>query len=134
LQRKKRCFSTEEIAAAQAINSINYQSIKENREYAGFIVRNPDGSYSYTDPAPLGESGGQLRKAPGTVALYHTHGAPTPGAEKFSYKDIFAATEIVKGNSYLGTPRGVIKKFDWKTWEITNLPYPKPKEGECPCQ
>ncbi|MFZ1976638.1 MAG: DUF4329 domain-containing protein [Bacteroidota bacterium] len=131
---KKKCYSSEQLAGAQAVNAINYQSIQEDREYAGFIIQNENGTYSYTTPIPLGEAGGNLQKPYGTVALYHTHGANTPGMnnENFSGADKIAAAEL-PGNSYLGTPQGVIKKFDPNTWITKNLQYPAENEGEVPC-
>jgi RHS repeat-associated protein len=132
---KKRCYSNEEIAGAQAINAINYQSIKEGREYGGFIIKNKNGTYSYTEPIQLSESGGAIRRPINAVAIYHTHGRRTVGwnNENFSGSDIYVSVEVIKGNSYLGTPKGIIKMFNPKTWEVRNLPYPKKKEGEVPC-
>jgi uncharacterized protein RhaS with RHS repeats len=131
---KKKCYSSEQLAGAQAVNAINYQSIQEGREYAGFIIQNENGTYSYTTPIPLGEVGGNLQKPQGTVALYHTHGANTPGInnENFSGADKIAASDL-PGNSYLGTPQGVIKKFNPNTWTTKNLQYPTEDEGEVHC-
>ncbi|MFX6010968.1 DUF4329 domain-containing protein, partial [Acinetobacter baumannii] len=37
-------------AATQAITDVGQRSVNENREYAGWIVRQSSDSYSYTDP------------------------------------------------------------------------------------
>jgi len=80
---------------------------------------------------PLGDLGGYLEMPKNAVATYHTHGGNTPGMnnENFSGQDIYiyiyAAEVIYKGNAYLGTPSGVIKKYNPKTGKTINLPYPK---------
>ena len=133
--KKKKCYSNEKIAGAQAINEINYKSIKDKHEWGGFIIGNPDGTYSITEPVRLGETGGEMQKPTDAVASYHTHGNYKEGVknEEFSGRDQISSILIVKGNGYLGTPKGVIKMFNPNTWETKNLPYPKKGEGEVPC-
>jgi len=69
-------------AAAAATNDVNATSIAVDREFAGRLYQNPDGSYSYT-PANIGES---HSSDPGPMPLgfpyagrWHTHGDESPG-------------------------------------------------------
>ena len=112
-------YNSEYDAAKAAVSEVNPVSIASNREYAGVIYKNADGTYSYT-PAVKGE--GHDVDLPLVcpsdtilVAFYHTHGAETPeyDEEHFSNEDKVVA--IVKEiNAYLGTPSGYLKYFDWK--------------------
>ena len=72
-------FNSEREAAENALNSIIDKSIAEDTEYAGWIVANEDGSFSYTSPI----KGTVDSSHPGAIAneikiaAYHTHGAYT---------------------------------------------------------
>lgn len=46
------CYATADIAGINALQDINGTSIKENREYAGWVYRTSAGWYSYTAPRP----------------------------------------------------------------------------------
>ncbi|MEM7211468.1 MAG: DUF4329 domain-containing protein [Pseudomonadota bacterium] len=82
-------YSTAEEAAIAALNLINPLSIKNNREYAGLIYRQPDGRYNYTQPRTQPGAWHQsnasldgIKIPAGTVEVgnYHTHGDYTmPG-------------------------------------------------------
>ncbi|MDL5367279.1 DUF4329 domain-containing protein [Xanthomonas sp. NCPPB 2654] len=137
------CYPTKDKAGANAINDINYTSIREGAEYAGRIYRNPNGTFSYTSPSRgsmAGSSPGPV--GPNSVGDYHTHGANDPGYdnENFSNPDITGITAdnaaAQNGNiGYLGTPAGKIKKYDPNTGNTTVLPYPKPNNGDaCTCR
>lgn len=132
------CYPTKDIAGANAINDINWQSIKEKREYAGQVYSNANGTFSYTAPIPgtyKGSSPGP--KVPNGVGDYHTHGSPDPKFRDEVFgplKDIPFLQSRGPNTGYLGTPSGVIKKFDPATGATTNLPYPSPKNGDaCGC-
>lgn len=61
------------------MKSINRKSISENKEYAGQIYKNPDGTYGYTDPVQGTGDESHPSSSPtpsGTdvVGNYHTHG------------------------------------------------------------
>ncbi|RIX39766.1 MAG: DUF4329 domain-containing protein, partial [Rhodocyclales bacterium GT-UBC] len=122
-------YKTPDEAGACAINDINWQSIKVNLEYVGYVCRLPNGQYTYDTPTALGPSGGTIPAptcAGVVVGLYHTHAAYSPlyMNEVFSPVDL----SLLTGNNwdgFLGTPRGVIKKFTCGTQGIKNLPYPK---------
>ncbi|MBD8528318.1 RHS repeat-associated core domain-containing protein, partial [Pseudomarimonas arenosa] len=136
------CYPDQDVAAANAINDINYQSIKQNSEYAGRIYSNPNGTFSYTAPARGTVSSSNPGPiTPRTVGDYHTHGGPDPrfNSEVFSPSDISGISSDATGISgyagYVGTPRGVIKKFDPATGKVKNLPYPAAKNGDaCSCK
>lgn len=134
------CYPTQNLAGANAVNDINWQSIQSNTEYAGQVYRNADGTYSYTAAIPgtaTASSPGPLM--PNTVGVYHTHGANVPGyfGENFSPTDIsYAITNglFIPGfASYLGTPNGVIAAFAPQIPSIWNLPYPPSDGGTVPC-
>jgi RHS repeat-associated protein len=102
----------------QAIRDINPKSIREDREYAGFIYKNRDGSYSYTAPVPLmGTDGGAaLDTNPNRAAAdYHTHGnCPkwNPG-EYANFSPTDKQDNTTNGwPGFLGTPQGKIKRYD----------------------
>jgi hypothetical protein len=107
-------YPSADAAAIQAIRDINPTSIKEAVEYAGRIYRNPDDTYSYTEP----RRGSRKRSHPGSCPAgtspagdYHTHG------ELEHYYDEDFSDDDMKGNDkcglpgYLGTPTGKIKKY-----------------------
>lgn len=107
-------YPTNDEAAIDAINDINTTSIANNREYAGWIYKNPDGtySYSYANPGTMdGSIPGPL--PPGPIAgEYHTHGKYDPNYdnENFSPGDKRAADSLGQPG-YLGTPNNAIKKY-----------------------
>lgn len=107
-------YKTLDEAGRNAVTDINRTSIKEGREYGGWIYRNTDGTYSYVAPSKGGKDGLILPKKPaGVCADYHTHGANDPGYdnENFSPTDK-ASNDRLPGPGYLGTPGGRIKKYD----------------------
>lgn len=114
------CYSSIDDAAISAINDILPESIKLDREYAGRINRNANGTYSYTAPDMGGISWSRSgRRGPENAGDYHTHGADNPkyDSEQFSPQDIHRTTvdylRSRRGNiGYLGTPSGKILKFN----------------------
>jgi RHS repeat-associated protein len=138
------CYSTKDIAGANAINDINYTSIKAGAEYAGRIYSNPNGTFSYTAPVKgtlAGSNPGPI--GPNNVGDYHTHGANDPGYDNENFSNPGDITGITADNAaspggnigYLGTPMGVIKKYDPNTKKTTNLPYPKTNNSDaCGCK
>jgi hypothetical protein len=119
------------------------RSIKEDREYAGWIYQNRDGTYSYTSPLKgMAHSSNPGPKPSGAVAYYHSHGAESPDYkdEEFSnyynpekkiwVGDIpFAESYSVDG--YLVTPSKAKKRYIHSTDKITEVTEPagKLKEG-----
>lgn len=95
-------------AAGDVLNYINPTSISQNREYGGYIVKNPNGSYSATNPLRGGPAGVNIGPVPtGGSASYHTHGGYDPryDNENFSPADIWGdAMSGIPG--FLGTPGG----------------------------
>lgn len=72
-------YSTANEAAKAALEFINPKSIKENREYAGYIYRDKHGRYHYTGPAhgtdqESSPSDARAPKNSTIVGNYHTHG------------------------------------------------------------
>ena len=116
------CYRSADIAAANAIADINPTSIREDKEYAGWIYRTENGWYSYTAP----NQGIYDESSPGARPLtaigdYHTHGAwkrgyynartGEDGNENFS-RGPGADLDIPTGDTaYLGTPHGRLLKY-----------------------
>lgn len=114
-------YFSPDVAAIHGERDINPTSIEENIEYAGYVYRNSDGTYSYTGP----NSGSQAGSWPGMIdqlylllfnkkkcGIYHTHGGPDPqyDNENFSStdKDTYDRNNIL---GYVGTPSGDVKKY-----------------------
>jgi hypothetical protein len=134
---KRDGFATQDEAARAALEESNPKSIKDNREYGGYIYKDRDGTYGYTKPIKGSEDGVDLGKTSvpagkTEVGNYHTHGDysiidPKTGkivrtsdpkrddfdSDNFSQPDI--DTDKVMGagkpgyRGYLGTPSGVFK-------------------------
>jgi RHS repeat-associated protein len=122
-------YPTPDEAGACAINDINWQSIQTNLEYVGWVCRMPNGQYTYDAPHPVGPTGGNVPPPTCTgtvVGLYHTHAAYAPGYNNENFSSLDLSTLLNNSwDGYLGTPRGVIKKFNCTTVATKNLPYPK---------
>ncbi len=115
-------------AARHVLNRINPVSVRQNREHGGWIYRNADGTFGYTEPVAGSVASvdiGQKTVVPGgTVASasYHTHGGPDPrfDNENFSPSDVFSDV-IQQVDGYLGTPAGFMKLHDFRTGRISVL-------------
>ncbi len=132
------CYKSPQIAAANAISDINPTSIKENKEYAGWVYKTSNGWYSYTTPRVgtnrLSSAG---PRPTGAIGGYHTHGAWDPafvmngvdGNEVFSYSPYGNDLNIPVGDwAFLGTPRG-------RLWQYRNSGRgnaPKPMDPASP--
>lgn len=115
-------------AGTKAVQNINPRSVKEDREYAGMIYRNKDGSYDYTEPRP-GErhrsnfgNPRDLASDQEFVGIYHTHGKDSWRYDDwtFSNRDKRVA-ELHKVPSYLGTPHDAVLEYDPKTKVIQTI-------------
>lgn len=103
-------------AARQRLNEINPTSVRENREYGGWVYRTPDGRYaasrvvpgdidSVSIPTNLVPAGNAI------TASLHTHGGDDPryANEIFSPQDVYYNSHY-RVDGYLGTPGG---RFLW---------------------
>ncbi|MGA2703390.1 MAG: DUF4329 domain-containing protein [Isosphaeraceae bacterium] len=130
-EKGRRKFSTAEEAAVDAMQSVNAQSVKEGREYGGWVYKNSDGTYSY-DPPVKGTKDGLSNmpsKGPDDVVWYHTHGSNDPGYENENFSDDTGDKGYSKANKadgYVATPSGAIKKYDPATDKVTTLPETAP--------
>ena len=101
-------FSSSRDAAQAALNRVNPRSIRENREYGGWVYRAKGDSYSFT-PAQSGalDHVSLGPKPQAAQASYHTHGAVNSGfdGEHFSASDIRSDNQQ-RVDGYLGTPLG----------------------------
>jgi hypothetical protein len=115
-------FKTQHDAAIYALR-INSTSISENREHAGLIYRNSDGSYLFTGLTAGNKKSVDPRNAPApnganVTAYYHTHGAYDPGYDNEYFSNINGQGDIPfakdqKMDGYLATPMGKIKYYDY---------------------
>jgi RHS repeat-associated protein len=116
-------FRSADRAAKEAIRKYAPRSVKEGREYGGWIYRNDDGTYSFTVTV-----GNEAFVNPGppprnAVGAWHTHPIAVPENEWFSKRpnqyggNDLAMLKWCRANLpgfegiYLGTPRGVIRKW-----------------------
>jgi RHS repeat-associated protein len=117
-------------AGWNAVNDYNPTSIAENREYGGFIYKNSDGTFSYTDPHVNNDAGiGNDFKLPrfwdipipnGTerAGWYHTHAGP-PLSEinnDFSPEDMDISDKPAPIGlnglpGFLGTPKPQVRMY-----------------------
>ena len=103
-------------AGQEVLNGINPTSVRENREYGGWVYQNPDGSFSSTAPvrgevASVNIGNPTTSVPPGTTATasYHTHGGPDPRFlnEQFSPQDL-SADRFFNVDGYLSTPAAAL--------------------------
>jgi hypothetical protein len=124
-------YPTQDAAAIAASNDINNTSISEGKEYAGWIYRNDDGTYSYTAPNAGTKDGSDPGAQPdGGTAYYHTHGANDPGYDNENFSDADTNFADKKGvDGYVATPGGDIKKYDHDTKTGSNIGSTNPGGG-----
>jgi hypothetical protein len=122
-------LESQHAAARNVLNQINPVSVDQNREYGGYIFRNPDGSYSSTQPVGGGPVSVLLPPMTTVVpagsttrATYHTHAAFDPrfDNENFSPTDI-QTNNLFMVDGYLGTPAGAFKYYQQSTGSISTL-------------
>ena len=118
---QKTEYPTLNAAGKAAEKRTNPGSITEGREYAGWVTKNPDGTYSVGAANPGTRAGSDPGPRPrNAAASYHTHGANDPGYdnEHFSPQDRdFARQNHVPG--YLGTPGHTIQKYNPASDQVT---------------
>jgi len=122
-------FRSQRDAAFDVLNGINPTSIRENREYGGWVFVNADGSFSSTSPVRGEAASVRLPRRSIVIpvggratATYHTHAAFDPrfDNENFSPQDLESDRQLgVDG--YLGTPGGQFKFHNVATGAIQTL-------------
>ena len=118
-------FDSAADAVKDAFAYINPSSIADSREYGGWIHKDADGKYHYSEPTKGTKDGlGNIPDAAATdVAWYHTHGSADPGYdnENFSGADGDKGySDAINKVGWLATPAGAIKKYDPATSTVTN--------------
>jgi hypothetical protein len=125
---KGREYPTQDAAGIAGACAYNAVSIAENEEYSGFVYRNGNGTYSYTDAYPGdNESSGPgqaMSRFPQTpTAWFHTHGKFDPkysqGNYRFSPEDRLLSDVTGKAN-YLADPANNAHRYDPRTKAVTN--------------
>ena len=121
-----KTFATAEEAAIAAMKEANPKSVKEGREYGGWVRKNSDGTFSYDPPVKGSKDGLTNMPSKGTsdVVWYHSHGAAEPGYDNENFSGSTGDKGYSKGNNaigYVATPSGAIKKYDPATDTVTTL-------------
>jgi hypothetical protein len=122
-------FNGQHGAAFDVLNRINPTSVAQNLEYGGYVYRNPDGSYSSTQPVRGTPSSVLIppisQIVPGSSvarAAYHTHAGPDPRFDNENFSPADISVDIAFGlDGYLGTPAGAFKFHDISAGSITTL-------------
>jgi hypothetical protein len=121
-------FATLQEAGVAGATLAGFLSSQTGNEWAGLVVHNDDGTYSFTQPieGTIDSSNPGTRIDPGdyTVGDFHSHGDATPGYdnEHFSTDDI-AASETEHSVSFLATPdSNDIQIYDPDTNMTTSQP------------
>ena len=119
-------YPSQHAAAKAAVNDRMPASLQRNKEYAGMIYKNPNGSYSYTKPNegtvdssnPGGPAACPARTTP--TGYYHTHGATDPrfNSENFSISDKLYARDN-NLDAYVGTPSGALLHYPGSGGRVT---------------
>lgn len=122
-------FEAQHNAGRNVLNSINPTSVRQNREFGGWVYRSPDGSFAATTPVrgqqasvDIGDPRTSVPAGTVATASYHTHGGPDPrfDNENFSPQDI--AVDNAQGvDGYLGTPAGSLQFHDRRAGTITRI-------------
>jgi len=109
-------YATVDEAAVAAMKAANPGSVKQHREFGGWIQRNADGTYTPHEATRGTKAGLENIPSKGAddVAWWHTHGSSDKGYDNENFsgddgdKGYSKATNAV---GYLATPSGVIKKY-----------------------
>ncbi len=127
-------FNTQNAAGRNVLNRINPRSVRENREYGGWVYRRSDSTFSTTEPVKgqrasvnLGNPSTVVPSGTRATASYHTHGGPNiPGSpiqyltEQFSPQDL-QSDRLLSVDGYLGTPGGKLLFHNHRTGAIIQL-------------
>ena len=122
-------FRSQNDAAFDVLDGINPQSIRENREYGGWVYLNIDGSYASTIPVrgeaasvTLPDTNLAIPSGGTATATYHTHAAFDPrfDNENFSPADL-ESDRAINVDGYLATPGGQFKFHDVSVGSVTTL-------------
>ena len=121
-------YKTRKGAVLNVLESINPTSIKESREYCGWICKTKSGKYKATKPKKGDLDGCMLPDKPENATdWYHTHGDADPDYDHENFSDAspgdpngdIPASKYYERDGWLGTPWGVVKKYEFKTGKIT---------------
>lgn len=116
-------FEGQHQAARSILNEVNPKSVRENREYGGWIVKSGDNTYGHTSPRIGNIDSVSLGAKPGNAtATYHTHGTADPryDNEHFSPQDT-RSDDIFDVDGYLATPNGAFLFYNHHSSEVSRL-------------
>lgn len=120
-------FAVRNDAAFAVFNDINPVSVQENREHGGWIFRNADNTFGFTEPVAgmlasvnIGDPGTSVPQGTAASASYHTHGGPDPRFDNENFSPQDTQTDRARRvDGYLGTPAGFMKLHDYRSGSIT---------------
>jgi RHS repeat-associated protein len=141
-------YKSIDCAGWDAIHDILPKTKQDGLEHGGFIIQNPDGTFSYTQPirgTPTGLPNFFSIPIPtGTspAGWYHTHPhVPGYNGQTFSSGDIWTSAHLnnsnshpIRGPGYLGTPTNLTKRFTLypgKNWRGDTVTIP---QDPCGCK
>lgn len=111
-----RSYATAEEAALAAMREANPRTTADMKEYAGWIYRNPDGTFTYDPPTrgQLASVTNMPTPPPNAVAWYHTHpNHPDYDGENFSGATGDRGYSRATGRpAYVSTPTGRVMRYD----------------------
>lgn len=119
-------FEVRNNAARNVLNEINPESVRQNREHGGWVYRNADNTFGFTEPVAgtvssvnIGDPVSSVPNGTRASASYHTHGGPDPrfDNENFSPQDL-QGDRTAGVDGYLGTPAGFMKLHNHRTGNI----------------
>ena len=107
----KKKYSSQTSAARAILRTTNPESILRGAEFCGSVCRDKEtGKYFTTGPVrgtwhSCSRASVPCPDCSTWVAVYHTHGSPSPGADNFSPADM-DWSDSHNVDNYLGTPSG----------------------------
>ena len=109
----------------ERLTPLQLLSFATNREYCGYLVREPDGDYAFTDMVRGGHDGCTplipLSKVE-LVASVHTHGAYDPEVPAEFPTVLDMNSDRIEGvNGYIATPGGRLWYVDTRRMEARQL-------------
>ena len=118
-------FDSAADAVKDAFAYINPTSIADSREYGGWIHKDAEGKYTYSEPTRGTKDGLSNIPSPESndVAWYHTHGSADPGYDNENFSGAGGDkgySDALNKIGWLATPAGRIKKYDPATHTVTN--------------
>lgn len=123
---KKKKYKTAREAAVAQMKEYNPKSVAANREYGGWIEKNPDGTFSpgQTVKGSIDGLDNMPDKGANGTEWWHTHGAYDAHYDSENFSGLTGDKGYSNANGavgYVATPSGAIKMYDPGTGAVTTL-------------